>query len=67
MQTVTIAYWRGTKFPDLPWNNGQELQFTKRQRNNAIDKILSCGYNVMLQRDGDELIIWIDNGKFRQS
>lgn len=70
MKKIIVAYYASTKLPDLPYKHNDEFPFSKRKRNQIIDKIMDSDYNVMLQRvttnEGHSLIIWIDKYRFQQ-
>lgn len=63
---ITIAYWHGTKFKDLPYNHNDTLPYSTKERNIIVDNILKAGYSVMLRPNESELTIWIDKGRFGQ-
>ena len=65
-----INYWHLTKFKDLPWENNTEIDdlgMGIKHLTHITEHILERGYNVMVKRMGDDYIIFIDNGNFRQS
>jgi hypothetical protein len=66
MKKIIISYWHLTKFNDLPYENNTEFDYSVDMRNIIIEIILSKGYNIMLVPTIAGLIIWIDNGKFKQ-
>jgi hypothetical protein len=65
MKKIIVAYWR-TKFDDLPYDNNMEFDYSVDMRNIIIEIILLKGYHIMLVPANEHLLIWIDNGKFRQ-
>lgn len=66
MKKIIIAYWHNTKFIDLPYDNNVEFDYSIDMRNIIIEIVLSKGYSIMLLPTIEYLIIYIDNGKFRQ-
>jgi hypothetical protein len=65
MKKIIVSYWR-TKFDDLPYERNTEFDYSVDMRNIIIEIILSKGYHIMLVPTDDHLIIWIDDGKFKQ-
>lgn len=43
-----------------------EHDYSDEKRNEIVDIILSSGYQLMMYEIDDSLLIWIDNGRFRQ-
>lgn len=66
MKKIIIAYWHNTKFIDLPYDNNVEFDYSIDMCNIIIEIVLSKGYSIMLLPTIEYLIIYIDNGKFRQ-
>ena len=68
MKKIIIGYWHGKKYDDLGYPHHQEYEYSAKLGNQIIDKILNAGYSVMLRHDtiDNELIIWIDKGRFGQ-
>jgi hypothetical protein len=66
MKTIIVNYWHNTKFIDLPYDNNIEFDYSIDMRNIIIEIVLSKGYSIMLLPTIEYLIIYIDNGKFRQ-
>lgn len=66
-QLITIGYWHLHPLPNLPYKHMESLQYTRERREAIIDTVLKAGYSVMLRPGIDELIIWIDKGRFGQS
>lgn len=66
MKTITIAYWHLNKLDGLPYEHNQSFDFSKQVRNKIINKVMKKGYTSMLIPSGDNLIIWIGEGKLGQ-
>lgn len=66
MKKIIIAYWRGTKFNNLDYEHNQEFDYSLDLLHIIIDEILLEKYFVMLQPSDDNIIVWINNGKFTQ-
>lgn len=66
IKKITVAYWHGTKFKDIPYNHNESREYSIKERNSIIEQVLKSGYSVMLRPLESELIIWIDNGRFGQ-
>jgi len=66
MKRITVAYWHSKVA--LPGIDGNDFEYSDEKRNQIIDVCLENDYNVMLQKIKDKkiLIIWIDQGRFRQ-
>jgi hypothetical protein len=68
MKTIIIAYWHGSKYPDLHYQHSQEIAYSEKARNEIINTIINAGYSAMIRPfdpDG-EMIIWIDKNRFGQ-
>jgi len=67
MKKIIVAYWYSDWEKKLGIKHKQEFEYTKRKRNNIIDKVLGAGLKVMLQPGlEDSLIMWIDDQRFGQ-
>lgn len=66
MKEIMIFYFYGTKFPKLKYQHKQTFQFSRRKRNQIIDKVMDAGYNILLQQSGECLVIMIDYKRFQQ-
>jgi len=42
------------------------MEYSKSQCHSIQECALGRGYNVMLMQHNEELILWIDNGRFNQ-
>ena len=51
----------------LKYKHYEEFEYSMKKRNNIINYLLFKGYSVMLRLYPDQLIIWIDKGRFGQS
>jgi hypothetical protein len=67
METITVAYWRGSKFNEFKWNNNTVLPYNVRTQNKIIGTIIGKGFCATCLPSGDTLIIWISKGKPTQS
>lgn len=68
MKKIIIAYWHRQKYPELPYQHNEVVNYSETTRNDIINNILSSGYSVMIRPfnpDG-EMIIWIDKHRFGQ-
>lgn len=65
MKKIIIAYWHspinGVKFRHL-----QEFPYSTRKQNSIIKYLLKKKLSVMLRPLNDELMIYIDSGRFGQ-
>jgi hypothetical protein len=66
VKELQICYWK-TIFPELKYKQYQVFPYSKRKRNLIIDNILSHGYNIMIREFTEQLVIYIDKGRFGQS
>lgn len=73
MDNIEIHYWKG-KLNHLDWEDGQVFSYpTKSKFDRGLAKILArikdAGYNAMLLNNNSifTTIVFIDNGRFRQS
>ena len=70
MKKITVAYWRGRDL--IPhYKHNSEFDYSVKKRDEIIHMILEHGFSIMVRPNiGDDknvLIIFIDNGIFRQS
>ena len=65
-KTLTIAYWMGSELPGMGIPNNTEMEYSKSQCHSIQECALGRGYNVMLMQHNEELILWIDKGRFNQ-
>jgi hypothetical protein len=76
MKKIVVAYWY-KYFYDIPGDlitfscetgieHNTKYEYSKEKRNEIIDLVLDKGLNVMCQRIGENLVIWIDNERFTQ-
>jgi len=67
-QLLTVGYWHLNPLPSLPYKHMESFPYSVEKRTEIIDTILNAGYSVMIRPlNADELIIWIDKGRFGQS
>lgn len=60
-----IGYWHG-KFKDLDYDQNEQFEYSLEKQREIVDNLLLKGYSVMLRPVKDNLIIYIDNGRFGQ-
>ena len=69
-KVIKISYFHGGKLPKLGANpevaDGAEMPYSREKRDELVDWILVSGYNVMIVRSSDTLVLLIDDGRFRQ-
>ena len=67
-EKITTFYWYGDHSSELFIPHNYSYPYSKELRDGLVDKILEKGYEVMLRKVKDCLIIYIDNagGRFRQ-
>ena len=68
MKKIIVAYWHGHKYKELIYEHNQEIQYSELIRNDIINDVLNNGYSVMIRPFNldDEMIIWVDKGRFGQ-
>lgn len=67
-QVLTIGYWNLNPLPNLPYKHMESLPYTLERREAITTTVLNAGYSVMIRPlNADEIIIWIDKGRFGQS
>ncbi len=66
MKKIIVAYWMGTMFEKVGIEHNFTCDYSNQKRNEIVDLVLSNGLQIMMYSSNDNLIIWIDNGRFRQ-
>lgn len=68
MKTIIVAYWHGKKYNELPYKHKEVIPYSTETRNEIITNIINTGHSAMIRPfDSDnELLIWIDKGRFGQ-
>jgi hypothetical protein len=69
MKKIIIGYWHLHQYPELPYTHLEALEYTEEKRNEILNTILDAGYSVMIRppnNPDNEVIIWIDKGRFGQ-
>lgn len=67
MKKITLAYFYGNHEDKIGIPHNTTFPYSKKKRNEIIDKVLDNNLNVMLKHGAnDVLIIWVDNGRFNQ-
>ena len=66
MKSITVVYWHGTIMKAIGIEHNTQFAYSEEKRNEIIDLVLENKLQVMLYKQNDTLIIWIDNGRFRQ-
>jgi len=68
MKTIIISYWHGKKYDELPYKHNEKIPYSTETRTDIISNIINAGYSAMIRPfDSDnELLIWIDKGRFGQ-
>ena len=64
-KTIIVAYFHDT-IKELEYKHLQEFKYSIKKRNAIINNIISKGFSIMLKPSGERLIIFIDNGNFKQ-
>lgn len=65
MKTINICYWMCSQLDGLDYAHNELFAYTKEERDTIIDTVLDAGYNIMLTRNTDCLIIEIDTKRFQ--
>ncbi len=68
MKQMNVGYWAyGSKMKGMDIEHNTMMDYSEEKKNEIIDKALENGYQVMLQKkENDILMIWIDDKRFRQ-
>lgn len=66
MRKITVVYWMGVAIQSMGIEHNTQFDYSEEKRNEIIDLALENRLQVMLYNSDDVLIIWIDNGRFRQ-
>ncbi len=66
MKTIIVAYWTGTAIEKVGIKHKREYDYSDEKRNEIVDLILSNRLQIMMYEVVDTLLIWIDDGRFRQ-
>jgi len=66
MKQIQVEYWMGSMFESIGIQPHTKFDYSLEKRNEIISKVLDNNLQVMLFQSDDNLIIFIDNGKFRQ-
>jgi hypothetical protein len=66
MKQITVAYWMGTTIKDIGIEHNVTIPYSEGAKNEIIDLVLSNKLQIMMYEKDETLMIWIDNGKFRQ-
>lgn len=56
----------GTAIKSIGIEHNKQFKYSKKKRNEIIDLVLENKLQVMICTINDGLLIWIDNGRFRQ-
>jgi hypothetical protein len=59
MKKIVFADWMGSR-------KSQVLEYSVAKRNEIINAALEQGLQIMMFKLGSKLVIYTDNGKFRQ-
>lgn len=65
IEKIVISYWHD-KLPDLEWEHHSLYDYSPEFIDEIINKCMSKGYSIMLRPGNTALIVYIDNGRFRQ-
>lgn len=67
MKNIIVAYWMGTAIKNIEGiEHKRTYHYSDEKRNELVDLILDTGYQIMMYEVENSLLIWIDNGRFRQ-
>ncbi len=66
MKTIIVAYWMGTKSSSMKIEHKTVFEYSLKKRNEIIKLVLENKLQVMMYKNNDQLVMWIDNGRFRQ-
>jgi len=65
MKKIKIGYWH-SKIEGIKYEHLEEFEYSTKKRNEIVNYLLSKKCSVMLRPSENELIIWIDKGRFGQ-
>ncbi len=66
MKQILVEYWMGSMIESIGIQPHTRFTYSEEKRNEIINKILNNNLQVMIYQNDDKLVIFIDNGKFRQ-
>ena len=66
MEKIVVAYWAGSFLAQTGIPHNTEFEYSEKKRNEIIDTVLHNNLNLMICQSDRTLIMWIDNGRFRQ-
>jgi len=66
MKQIIVAYWMGVMIESIGIKHNQIFQYSEEKRNEIINLVLDNNLQLMTYKQNDDLIVWIDNRRFRQ-
>ena len=66
IKNIYVYYWHLTKLKNLDFEHGQKFDYSLKKRNEIIKKVLEQNYYIALKYSSNNLIVFIDDGKFKQ-
>lgn len=66
IKQIVVLYWHGVTFETIGIPHNQKFKYSEKKRNTIINLILKENLQVMIYNYESDLIIFIDNKKFKQ-
>jgi len=66
MKSILVVYWMCTEIESIGINHNTIFAYSEEKRNEIINLVLENNLQLMIYKHEEQLIMWIDNGRFRQ-
>ncbi len=66
MKSIIVVHWMGNKTSSIGIEHNTQFAYSLKKRNEIINLALKNKLQIMIYANNDQLVMWIDNGKFRQ-
>ena len=67
MKEIIVVYWHGVMIESIGIEHNSSFEYSKEKRNEIVDLVIENKCQVMIYAPHDhQLVIWIDNGRFKQ-
>lgn len=65
---ITIGFWHLRELPGIQYTHLQQVPYSVETMNEIINNVISNNCSVMIRpfNMDNEMVIWIDNGRFGQ-